>query len=237
MAPEAPSTIYKGLEIPVATPTFNGGKALKENFKQLADSREANEADIASNAGAAASAQSDATQGIADAAAALGVAANAQNDANTAQGTANNALAVGTTAQSDATQALADASAAQSDATQALAGAAPVLETITKDNEGDTQPDTFRFTVQVKDIQGNNWGKRAKLFVYISDAAFGDPATITTLTAATGTDIPITLAQSIMVITDATGKVLIDAEWTGVGTRHLVVALDNEVQNISATWA
>jgi hypothetical protein len=113
----------------------------------------------------------------------------------------------------------------------------PQLADITHDNEGDTQPDTIRFTLQVQDAQGNSVGRRCTLFVYVSDTNFGDPVTITTLTAATGTDIPITLAQSIMVVTDVNGQALIDAEWIGVGTRYLIACLPTSAKSSSATWS
>ena len=116
----------------------------------------------------------------------------------------------------------------------------PKLANITHDNEGDTQPDTFRFTLQVQNALGKNLAKRSTLFVYVTEtgaSAFGDPGTITTLTAATGTDIAITLARSIMVITDANGQALIDAEWTGVGTRNLVAGIGSSVKSSPATWS
>jgi hypothetical protein len=119
-----------------------------------------------------------------------------------------------------------------------LADLIPQLADITNDNEGDTFPNNIRFTLQVQDAQGNNLAKRCTLFVYISDSAFGDPVTITTLTANTGTDITITLARSIMVITEVNGQARIDVEWVGAGTRYLMASVGGaSVKQKSATWS
>ena len=117
------STFPQNVSIQAASTAASGAVQLNATVNSTSTTQAATPSAVKQSYDLASSAQTDATNALANAAAALGAASSAQALATSANSNASTALANSITAQNDATNALAAAAAAQSDATTAIASA------------------------------------------------------------------------------------------------------------------
>lgn len=118
-----------------------------------------------------------------------------------------------------------------------VADAIERLAAITVGAEGVPAADDIRFTIQANDIQGNALATRCVLDLWVGTASFGAPAGVQTFALSTGTILATLIAaQFIRVMTDATGKAVLDVNVVGAGTRHVMAGFPSVVVAASGTW-
>ncbi len=98
--------------------------------------------------------------------------------------------------------------------------------------------DVRRVTVQLRDrIQRNRTG-RQRVLVWVSTTAQGDPAGTQTVTVVDGyTLATIASNQAYELLTDAAGKVTLDIEVTGAGTRYVHALTHDRAVSAAFEWS
>lgn len=92
---------------------------------------------------------------------------------------------------------------------------------------------TAAVTIQVKDADGNDLAQVSKVHVWTDDTEFGAPTAITGLTAATGTVISsLTANADLLVVSDATGEIVLTANNAGAGTIYIMAEVNGKVYSL-----
>ena len=116
----------------------------------------------------------------------------------------------------------------------------PQQANLTVEAEGTPEANARRFTIQVRDAEGNSLAQQVVVGVWLSTADLGAASgTIDSTTVGAGAiDIdgidPTT--QLIHVLTDTTGKALIHFVKTGSGTLYMMCAVGPTVKSLVTTW-
>ena len=103
---------------------------------------------------------------------------------------------------------------------------------------GAESSDTIAVTLQVQDAQGNSLSERFLLHAWLSDSQYGGECTAapnSSTSWSTGTQLEeITTDKRWTVITDATGKAVLDISDSGTPTFYLNIEIDGRIYTSSA---
>lgn len=111
--------------------------------------------------------------------------------------------------------------------------------TVAAGAEGADTADVRRITLQARNRNKFPRTERLLVSVWFSSATTGAPVSTQTVTLVTGTlKRALTANQEFEFITDAEGKVVLDVEVTGAGTRYVnAVVLGRLDQSAALAWA
>ena len=109
------------------------------------------------------------------------------------------------------------------DAVQDLIATIALTGTDDKDNTG-------TMSIQVRDAAGNNLAQRSRVRTWISTSDYGAPVARTDFSVTTGTELQEVEANAdYEVITDATGKVVMNIDEGGAGTVYVMAEVNGRI--------